>query len=308
MPSDRLAELRRMRQKESGGSGTSDPEAPMSESPAAASDQPEENPLDDFFAQADRVQQNIGKVDAAISEMEKLQSTIMSNTIPEKQAQYSQQLDSVIEDTNAVINVSKKMLDVMAESNKKEEKNGVTTMTRLRDNQHRQLSKDFIDCIRRFQTVQTAYKDKFKDRIRREVAIVNPDASPDEIEAIVESGADQVFADNVMSQKHAEASHAYQLIQEQHRDILRIEDSLMELHSMFVDMAALVDMQGEVLNNIEKNVSKALDYTEKGVEELKKASKYQKAARKKMCIIIIIVLVIAIIIAVPIIATTRSQQ
>lgn len=315
--SDRLAELRRNKAAARGADDTAgsghagDIEAGEASSSSAApptqqQQQPEQNPLDDFFANADDIQKNIQQVEANIQEMERIQSSIISNIIPEKQQQFSTQLEELIDNTNAMVTRSKQMLDAMEESNKKAEKDGVSTMSRIRENQHRQLSRDFVDTIRKFQNVQNTYRDKFKDRIRREVKIVNPDATEDEVEAAVDSGGTQVFADGILSEKHSEAALAYTMIQEQHRDIIRIEQSLAELHSLFVDMAALVDMQGEVLNNIEKNVSKAVSYTEQGVKELQKASKYQKKARKKMCILIILILIVAAAIVLPIVLSSSK--
>lgn len=45
-------------------------------------------------------------------------------------------------------------------------------------------------------------------------------------------------------------------------------------------MAILVEAQGEMLNQIEYNVSQSVAYTAKGVEELKGAVKLQKKSRK----------------------------
>ena len=45
-------------------------------------------------------------------------------------------------------------------------------------------------------------------------------------------------------------------------------------------MAVLVEAQGELVNQIEKNVIDAEAYTRKGVAELKKANVYQRKSRK----------------------------
>jgi len=47
-----------------------------------------------------------------------------------------------------------------------------------------------------------------------------------------------------------------------------------------MDMAVLVSTQGEMLDSIETYVQESVEYTEKGVGELKKAVKLQKKARK----------------------------
>ena len=44
-------------------------------------------------------------------------------------------------------------------------------------------------------------------------------------------------------------------IQERHEAVVGLEKSLMELHQIFLDMAVLVEAQGEMLDNIENQVS-----------------------------------------------------
>ena len=43
-------------------------------------------------------------------------------------------------------------------------------------------------------------------------------------------------------------------VQERHEAVKELEKSLMELHQVFLDMAVLVDAQGEMLDNIEQQV------------------------------------------------------
>jgi t-SNARE complex subunit (syntaxin) len=60
-----------------------------------------------------------------------------------------------------------------------------------------------------------------------------------------------------------------------------LEQSVAELHQMFLDFALLVDHQGEVLNNIELQVRQAVDHIEDGNEEVHQAIEIQKSVRKK---------------------------
>ena len=53
-------------------------------------------------------------------------------------------------------------------------------------------------------------------------------------------------------------------IEERHEAIKELEQGLTQLHQMFVDMATLVEQQGELILNIENSVTKASDYVAKG--------------------------------------------
>ena len=59
-----------------------------------------------------------------------------------------------------------------------------------------------------------------------------------------------------------------------------IEAQLQELHQMFLDMAVLVDSQGELVHDIENQVSDAKEHVEKGTEQLVVARKTQLNTRK----------------------------
>jgi t-SNARE complex subunit (syntaxin) len=78
----------------------------------------------------------------------------------------------------------------------------------------------------------------------------------------------------------AEAQQLLRDIQSRHEDIVKLEESLRELRQLFLDMQALVESQGETLDQIEAAVDSAVDFTAKGLDEMKKAVKYQKSARK----------------------------
>ena len=61
---------------------------------------------------------------------------------------------------------------------------------------------------------------------------------------------------------------------------MKLEKSIRELHDMFLDMAMLVESQGEMIDRIEYNVEQAVDYIESAKADTKKAVKYQSKARK----------------------------
>ncbi|MGH0142579.1 UNVERIFIED_CONTAM: hypothetical protein FKN15_053725 [Acipenser sinensis] len=69
-------------------------------------------------------------------------------------------------------------------------------------------------------------------------------------------------------------------IETRHTEIIKLENSIRELHDMFVDMAMLVESQGELVNNIEKNVMSSVDYVERAKEETKKAVSLKGKSRR----------------------------
>ena len=82
-------------------------------------------------------------------------------------------------------------------------------------------------------------------------------------------------------------------IEARHRDITKLENSIRELHHMFLDLAILVTDQvkhmfslcfriqyfpikGEMIDSIEHNVSNAVEYVEDAAEDIIITDRYRK--------------------------------
>ena len=110
---------------------------------------------------------------------------------------------------------------------------------------------------------------------------MKPDATADELEQVASQEGGPIFAQQILpSVSQVEARRALAEVQDRHQDIMMIEKSILELHQLFMDMAVLVAAQGEVMDSIEHYVEESVEYTEKGIGELKKAIKSQKKSRK----------------------------
>ena len=75
-----------------------------------------------------------------------------------------------------------------------------------------------------------------------------------------------------------------------------LEASLLDLHQVFLDMAVLVEAQGEMLDSIEAQVARAKDHVESGVSHLVEAKRMQKRTRRLMCCALVTLLVIVAVI------------
>jgi syntaxin 1B/2/3 len=73
-----------------------------------------------------------------------------------------------------------------------------------------------------------------------------------------------------------------------------------QVHKLFIEITVLVKHQGEMIDNIEANISKAKNYVIKAEKDILQAKKNMMSARKKKCIILIIVLVVLLVIILPI--------
>jgi t-SNARE complex subunit (syntaxin) len=64
-------------------------------------------------------------------------------------------------------------------------------------------------------------------------------------------------------------------------EMYSLERAIQELHTLFVEMANLVEEQGDMVNRILDNVTNTEAYVEKAVEDVHAAARYQSSARRK---------------------------
>lgn len=98
----------------------------------------------------------------------------------------------------------------------------------------------------------------------------------------------------------AQAQKTLAQMKERHQEIVSIQKSIEELHQMFVDMAIIVNQQGELIDKIEDHVANTLEYTEHAAVEMRTAVQRQKGIQKKKWILAVIVTILLIIIGVAI--------
>lgn len=116
-----------------------------------------------------------------------------------------------------------------------------------------------------------------------------------ELEEMLESGNSAVFTAGIVDA--GVSKQALSEIEARHKDIVRLESSIKELHDMFVDIAMLVESQGDIVDNIEQNISKSVDHITVAKEQTKKAVRHRTKARKKMVIIVVVVVVLLALLA-----------
>ena len=75
----------------------------------------------------------------------------------------------------------------------------------------------------------------------------------------------------------------------------KLERSLVELHKLFLEMAALVQQQGEMIDNIAIQVEEAAERTKEGNKQLDNAAKLKIKGRKLKLIIAAVVAVLLLV-------------
>ncbi|NWH36536.1 STX2 protein, partial [Chloropsis hardwickii] len=248
--------------------------------------------MDDFFQQVEEIRNNIAKIAQNVEEVKKQHSIILSAPNPEGRTK--EELEELNEEIKKIANKIRARLKAIEQSFAQgENANRTSVDLRIRKTQvgSRQLEEN-----QWYNETQTLFRERSKGRIQRQLEITGKTTTDEELEEMLESGNPSIFTSDIISDSQI-TRQALNEIESRHKDIIKLESSIRELHEMFMDMAMFVETQGEMINNIEKNVMNATDYVEHAKEETKKAVKYQSKARRKMWIIIIVSVVLIAIVA-----------
>ncbi|CAL9078945.1 unnamed protein product [Musa textilis] len=165
------------------------------------------------------------------------------------------------------------------------------------------LKKKLKEKMSQFQTLRETIQKEYREVIERRVfTVTGTHANEETIDRLIETGnGDQIFAKAIQEQGRGQVLDTLAEIQERHDAVRDIEKKLLELQQIFLDMAVLIEAQGEILDNIEDQVNRAGVFVSSGVNALSKAKILQKNSRKCMCIATIILLIIIVVIVLAVI-------
>ncbi|XP_035298082.1 syntaxin-1B isoform X3 [Cricetulus griseus] len=226
--------------------------------------------MDEFFEQVEEIRGCIEKLSEDVEQVKKQHSAILAAPNPDETIEQSIEQEEGLNRSSADL--------------------------RIRKTQHSTLSRKFVEVMTEYNATQSKYRDRCKDRIQRQLEITGRTTTNEELEDMLESGKLAIFTDDIKMDSQM-TKQALNEIETRHNEIIKLETSIRELHDMFVDMAMLVESQGEMIDRIEYNVEHSVDYVERAVSDTKKAVKYQSKARRKKIMIIICCVVLGVVLA-----------
>lgn len=160
------------------------------------------------------------------------------------------------------------------------------------------VKKQLRDLMEKFQDLRSKFQSEYREVVERRYYTVTgklPDR--DTVDRLIETGdSESIFHKAIQEQGRRQLLDTMAEIQERHNAVRDIEKQLLELHQIFMDMAVLVESQGELIDNIEVQVGSALDHVASATVHLNDARTKQRNTRKWMCYGIILLLIIVIII------------
>lgn len=176
---------------------------------------------------------------------------------------------------------------------------------RVRKNQIDLIRRKLRDIIIRFNDTHADYRSRVSVRVRRQLRAAGENITEEEADRIISSaGHDELFFREV-NPLSVSARAALTDVKRRHNEIVELEKSIQAMQEIFVDLQNLTEVQGDIVENIERNVDSTKVHVEEGSKNVKVGLQYKKSATRKkimvaLCIVILILLLVvaAIILAV----------
>jgi syntaxin 1B/2/3 len=270
--------------------------------------------LENFFKQVTEIEKQYGKLDNLLKKLQDAHEESKAVTKAPSMKAIKQRMEKDIDEVGKVSRYLKSKIEGLDKENlTNRQKPGCgkgTAVDRTRMATTVSLKKKLKDKMAEFQTLREAIHQEYCEVVERRVFTVTGTRADEEtIERLIDTGdSEQIFQKAIQEQGRGQIMATVAEIHERHDAVREVERKLLDLQQIFLDMAVLVDAQGEMLDNIESQVSSAVDHVQQGNTALQKAKKLQKNSRKWMCIAIIILLIIVAIIVVAVIKPWSSNK
>uniref|UniRef100_A0A669CVH0 Syntaxin-1A n=1 Tax=Oreochromis niloticus TaxID=8128 RepID=A0A669CVH0_ORENI len=217
-----------------------------------------------------------------VEEVKRKHSAILASPNPDEKTKA--ELEDLMADIKKLANkVRSKLKSIQQTIEQEEGQNRSSADLRIRKTQHSTLSRKFVEVMSEYNTTQSDYRERCKGRIQRQLEITGRNTTNEELESMLESDNPAIFTSGIIMDNITQ--QAMNEIETRHNEIIKLENSIRELHDMFMDMAMLVESQGNLVNNIERCVMEAQDYVEQGKDNIPKCKKFKKTNRRKVILI-----------------------
>lgn len=263
--------------------------------------------MEGFFKQVQEIGKDNEKLSKLLKKLQEANEESKSVTKASAMKTIKNRMDKDIDEVLKIARITKSKLEELDTDNlANRQKPGCgkgSAVDRSRSSTTASLKKKLKETMTDFQALRETINQEYREVVERRVFTVTGNRPDEEtIDRLIETGSgEQIFQKAIQEQGRGQIVDTLAEIQERHDAVKDLEGKLLELQQVFFDMAVLVEAQGDLMDNIESQVSSAVDHVQSGSTALQTAKKLQRNSRKWMCIAIIILLIIVIVIVVAVV-------
>lgn len=275
-----------------------------------------DNPqLNLFFENIDSLKKYLEIIKKSTKEIQNQSKIILqSSSASEKETKASQAMEETIITTDKIVRECKKLVQALQKEVKdtggggggEGKKSSKSQQKQLKESPEDQqlkinalmiLIRQFVSLMKDYQNSQTIHQIEMKKKFKRQIKVIQPQITDEEIETLIKSGqgnnSSMIYKDVILKGSANEIiSNAYYHAENKYQDVLALEASINELHQMFIDLSHLTLTQGEHLDKIEKHVQQAGEDVDVANSDLVISISILQSIQCKRCCCALTVLVI----------------
>eukprot|EP00922_Rhytidocystis_sp_ex-Travisia-forbesii_P066277 GHVS01098379.1.p1 GENE.GHVS01098379.1~~GHVS01098379.1.p1 ORF type:complete len:329 (+),score=54.53 GHVS01098379.1:104-1090(+) len=171
-----------------------------------------------------------------------------------------------------------------------------STTYRIRVNLYMGVAVRFRELVREFQSSQADYKVAAQSKCLRQLQLAYPNATEAEVVQLTRGDLTALAAHDALKNTLSDGREGSVVdLQLTYHDIKKLEQCVIRLHSMFIELGALVDEQNYRLEDIQKAVESTKAHTETAKKELTIAQRYQHYARRDFLFLCLVLVLLAVV-------------
>ncbi|XP_009596291.1 syntaxin-112-like [Nicotiana tabacum] len=254
----------------------------------------DEDNLSNFFHEIEVVKVDIEEITNLLIDLQNLNEETKITHGPKVLRGLRDRMDSNMVSVLRKAKIVKAKLEALDISNVANRKLSVayaegTVVDRTRVNMTNGLRVKLRDIMNEFQALREKIISDYKDCLRRRYYNETGEEPTEEvIEKMVSGGSGKVEIFAGKTEMNVEEK-------DRHEAVMDIQKSLEKLHQVFLDMAVLVETQGEQLDDIERNMATAGSFISGGTNSLFYAKQHQKKGVTWVCWVLAVVFIILMV-------------
>ncbi|XP_068590551.1 syntaxin-19 [Cebidichthys violaceus] len=235
----------------------------------------EEEPIiENFLSEAQQIRDDITVLDTEVLKFGQQQKSLVATM---RRFSVMKKESSITRDIKLKAESLHRRLDALSKQvQRTEDQQGPASVTtRIQRCQHAALYSKFQQVMLQYNEGLLTKQERCKHFIIRQLEVSGRDMTEDEVNEMVASGKWEVFNENLLNDARITRSQLSE-IEQRHKELLSLENNMMELRDLFMDIFMLVEEQGAYIEHIQTNVERTQDYVAASNEKFKMAARYKK--------------------------------
>ncbi len=238
----------------------------------------EDQSMKDFSSTIATCQSKIKSIDAQIDNLMRLKAEVISSTGQEER-QISNKINMIVNSVQTTQNEMDKLIKELKAMLNTEGGDINDPELRIKNNLFGSMLRKYQNTCMRFQREESNIKNIIETKLVRAAEIaVNQELTEEQRKEVIENPqmVQQMYENKLTGAAHIKLQNAVRDLEERHRDIKKLEKSILQIHNMIQELSALVKYQGEVIDNVEINIKKAKNYVFKAEKKINCKYRCQK--------------------------------